>query len=266
MTRFKTRLPRTGAARAHRPGARLGLAAVALAGAGSAVAALAAAQYVPPNPVPSDKFVFTRIRYGGVYGGFGRRGSSWSHDYPRADSHLSRLLHELTTMNVELDGTNVFEIGDPEMFRHPLIYISEPGFWTMTDEQAMVLRDYVLKGGFLIFDDFERDQIENMWAQLKRALPEAELIRIESFHPIFQTFFPMDDEDIYLPHPLVPVIPVYYGVFEDNDPTKRMLAIVNHNNDLAEYWEWSDTNELSIDYTNDAYKLGINYVIYAMLH
>lgn len=230
--------------------------------------ALAAAQYAPPNPPRSDRFVFTRIRYGGAYGNgrFRRGGSSWSHDYPRADHHLSRLVYELTTTNVETEGTNVLEIGDPEMFRHPMIYISEPGFWTMSDEQAAVLREYILKGGFAIFDDFERDQLDNMWFQFKKALPEAELIRIEGVHPIFQSFFPMDDEDIYIPHPLVNVMPVYYGVFEDNDPSKRMYAIVNHNNDIAEYWEWSDTEELSIDFTNDAYKLGINYVIYAMTH
>ena len=242
----------------------------AIAAEKAALPRSAPAQYVPPNPLPSDRFVFTRIRYGGGgYGGYGRfrrGGSSWSHDYPRGDYNLSRLLHELTTMNVELEGTNVLEIGDPEMFRHPMIYISEPGFWTMTDEQAGILREYVLKGGFLIFDDFEGYQIENMWHQLQKALPEAELVRIEGVHPIFQTFFPMGDEEIYIPHPLVNVIPVYYGVFEDNDPTKRMYAIVNHNNDIAEYWEWSGTSELPIDYTNDAYKLGINYVIYAMTH
>jgi hypothetical protein len=245
--------------------ASLLVAAVVLLCAGGASTA---AQYALPNPPRSDRFVFTRIRYGDGYGDgrFRRGGSSWSHDYPRADRHLSRLVHALTTTNVETEGTNVLEIGDPKMFRHPMIYISEPGFWTMSDDQAAVLRDYILKGGFLIFDDFERNQIDNMWAQLKKALPEAELIRIEGVHPIFQSFFPMDDEDIYIPHPLVAVTPVYYGVFEDNDPSKRMYAIVNHNNDIAEYWEWSDTAELSIDYTNDAYKLGINYIIYAMTH
>ena len=241
---------------------------VALTTALSAAGWGTAMQYVPPNPPHSDRFVFTRIRYESGYGAgsFRRGGSSWSHDYPRADLHLSRLVSELTTMNVETAGTNVLEIGDPEMFRHPMIYISEPGFWSMSDEQAAVLREYILKGGFVIFDDFERNQIDNMWFQLKRALPEAELVRIEGVHPVFQSFFPMDDDDIYMPHPLVNVMPVYYGVFVDNDPSKRMYAIVNHNNDIAEYWEWSDTNELSIDYTNDAYKLGINYVVYAMTH
>jgi hypothetical protein len=240
----------------------LSIAALALLGGAGAVTA---AQYLSPNPPYGGRFVFTRIRYGGEYG-FRRGGSSWSHDYPRGDRNLSRLVHELTTAEVELRGTNVLEIGDPEMFRHPMIYISEPGFWYMDDEQARVLRDYILKGGFVIFDDFEHNQIDNMWMQFRKAMPEAELIRIEGVHPIFQAFLPMADDEIYIPHPLVNVIPTYYGVFEDNDPTKRMYAIVNHDNDIAEYWEWSDTGELSIDYTNDAYKLGLNYVIYAMLH
>lgn len=221
-----------------------------------------AGQRLPANPPYRARLVFTRIRYPGRFGGFGRGGSAWSHDYPRGDRHLARILHEVTTIPVEVSGTNVLEIGDPELFRYPVAYISEPGFWTMTDEQAAELREYVLKGGFLIFDDFERDQLDNMFAQLRRALPAARLIRLEVDHPIFQSFYEMDD--IYFPHPLVPVMPVYYGVFEDNDPDRRMLAIVNHNNDIAEYWEWSDRAYLPIDYTNDAYKLGVNYMVHAM--
>ena len=62
------------------------------------------------------------------------------------------------------------------------------------------------------------------------------------------------------------VIPVYYALFEDNDPRKRMLAIINHNNDIAEYWEWSAESWFPVDITNDAYKLGINYITYAMTH
>ena len=66
-----------------------------------------------------------------------------------------------------------------------------------------------------------------------------------------------------VPHPLVRVTPVYYGYFENNDPRDRMIAIVNYNNDLAEYWEFSDTGMFALDFTNDAYKLAVNYVIYA---
>ncbi len=218
------------------------------------------------NPEYRGRFVFTRIRYGpsDLEWGFRWGGARWSHDYPRADRHLSRLLSELTTIAVELGGTNVLELDDPELFQHPVAYISEPGFWTMSDSEAVRLREYVLKGGFLIFDDFENEQWENLEAQLRRVLPEYRPIPIDVRHPIFHSFFDM--ETIDFPHPLVDVMPTYYGVFEDNDPSGRMLAIVNYNNDIAEYWEWSDTAWLPNDITNEAYKLGVNYTIYALTH
>jgi hypothetical protein len=61
-------------------------------------------------------------------------------------------------------------------------------------------------------------------------------------------------------------VPGYYGVFEDNDPTKRMMALVNHNADIAEYWEYSDRGLFPVDLTNDAYKLGVNYFVYGLTH
>jgi hypothetical protein len=134
----------------------------------------------------------------------------------------------------------------------------------MSDSEALLLRQYVLKGGFLIFDDFENEQWDNLEAQLRRVLPEHRPIPIDVDHPIFHSFFDM--ETIDFPHPLVNVMPTYYGLFEDNDPSARMLAIVNYNNDIAEYWEWSDTGWLSINITNEAYKLGVNYMIYALTH
>ncbi len=216
------------------------------------------------NPGYDGKFVFTRIRYGSPMRGF-RRGGSWAHDYPRADFHLSRLLDELTSMHAEVDGTNVLVLDDPNLFRYPVAYISEPGYWTMSDAEAEGLRSYVMKGGFLIFDDFEHQrEWGNLEAQLRRVFPEYRPIQIEIDHPIFHSFFEM--KTIYFPHPLVNVMPTYYGLFENNDPTQRMLAIINYNNDIAEYWEWSDTGWLPIGFTNEAYKLGINYIVYALTH
>lgn len=218
------------------------------------------------NPTYTGRFVFTRIRYGPPQGalGFRWRGATWRHDYPRADWHLSQLLRELTTIPVELEGTNVYVLDDPELFRHPVAYISEPGFWTMSDAEARRLREYVLKGGFLIFDDFENEQWDNLQAQLQRVLPEYDPILLDIRHPIFHSFFQM--QEIYFPHPLVNVTPSYYGLFEDNDPRKRMLAIINYNNDIAEYWEWSETGWWPVDTTNEAYKLGVNYIMYALTH
>ena len=73
-----------------------------------------------------------------------------------------------------------------------------------------------------------------------------------------------DMESLNLPHPSVNVTPGFYGVHLDNDPSKRLVAIVNHNSDIAEYWEWSGTGMLPVDTTNDAYKLGVNYMIYGL--
>ncbi|MQA92925.1 MAG: DUF4159 domain-containing protein, partial [Gemmatimonas sp.] len=111
---------------------------------------------------------------------------------------------------------------------------------------------------------FELGQWNNMAAQVQRALPEYEWFEIDDTHPIFRSFFLV--RDIYIPHPLVAVTPVYQAIFEDNDPSKRIMVLANHNSDLAEYWEWSGDGVFGMNPTNDAYRLGVNYIIYAMMH
>jgi hypothetical protein len=209
-----------------------------------------------------SRFAFTRIRYSS---GWNRGGGSWAHDYPRADLHLPRILDDLTNMRPRLDGSNVYELDDPEIFLNPVIYISEPGFWTIRDSEAANLRKYLLKGGFVIFDDFEGpEQWDNMRRQMARALPDHRFIEIDVRHPIFHSFFEMKTIDF--PHPLVNVTPSYYAMFEHNDPSRRMIALANYNNDLAEYWEWSATGMFPVNFTSEAYKLGVNYIVYAMTH
>jgi hypothetical protein len=213
--------------------------------------------------LPYDsRFAFTRIRYSSGWG-WGR--GSWAHDYPRADRHLPRILDDLTTIRPQLDGSNVFDLDDPEIFLNPVIYVSEPGFWTMNEREARNLREYLLKGGFVIFDDFEGEQQwSNMARQMTRAMPEYRFIQIDVTHPIFHSFFEMQTIDF--PHPLVDVRPSYFAMFEHNDPAGRMIALANYNNDLAEYWEWSATGMFPVTFTSEAYKLGVNYVVYAMTH
>jgi hypothetical protein len=214
------------------------------------------------NPDYDSRFVFSRIRYGG--GGF-FGGDSWAHDYPQADQHLPRLLEDITALDPQLDVSNVFVLDDPEVFNNPIIYVSEPGFWRIRDSEAVNLRQYLLKGGFIIFDDFEGPQHwNNMAAQMARAVPELRWVEIDVSHPIFHSFFELQSIDA--PHPSVRVTPAYYAMYLDNDPNKRMVALANHNSDLAEYWEWSATGMFPVDFTSEAYKLGINYIIYAMTH
>ena len=209
-----------------------------------------------------SRFAFTRIRYGS---GFGRFGGSWAHDYPRADEHLPKILAELSTMTPHVEGSNVFDLEDEAIFHNPILYISEPGFWTVSDRGAANLRAHLLKGGFLIFDDFEeRAQWDNMARQMAQVLPDHRWVEIDVTHPIFHSFFEMKRIDY--PHPTVNVIPSYFVMFEDNDPTRRIVVLANYNNDLAEYWEWSGTGLFPVDTTNEAYKLGVNYIVYGMTH
>ena len=209
------------------------------------------------NPPYDGRLAFTRIRYEGW-------SSAWNHDYPYADRHLALILNELTSIRPNLEASNILDLEDPEIFRQPILYIWEPGFWDISERGAANLRNYMLKGGFVIFDDFEAGQWDNFEAQFRAALPEAEFMPLDLSHPIYHVFFSMDQ--LNLPHPSVQVVPGYYAVFEDNDPTKRMMALVNHNADIAEYWEFSDRGLFPVDLTNDAYKLGVNYFVYALTH
>lgn len=221
--------------------------------------------------VPYDgRFAFVRLRftpyrtsYGGGGGYFGGINYWWDHDYPRADQHFTTILRELTLIGTS-PGSNILAIGSAELFRYPMGYVSEPGWWTMTDAEAENLRAYLLKGGFLIFDDFTGDaQLANFEDQLRRVLPEARLVPLDVTHEIFQSFFEIASLDVGRPYG---EDPVFYGVFEDNDPGKRLMLIANYNNDIGESWEWSDTGFIPVDITNEAYKLGINYLVYAMTH
>jgi hypothetical protein len=211
----------------------------------------------------NGKFTFTRLRYSGR--GFGWGSNAWNHDYPQADMHLPKILEALTAIEPNLDASNILDLEDPEIFKNPVLYMWEPGGWRITDEGAKNLRHYMLKGGFVVFDDFEDDQWYNFEAQFLVAMPEARFIEIDRSHTLFHSFFELGD--LNLPHPDAGHgAPTFLGVFEDNDPSKRMMALVCYNSDVAEYWEYSATDTFPVDTTNDAYKLGINYMVYALMH
>lgn len=229
--------------------------------------------FAEAEAVPYDgRFTFLRLRYrmGGFGGGgdFGRRGlPPWAHDYPRAERNFSKILGEITAIR-PFDGPTggrILDLGDPELFKYPVAYMSEPGFWTMTDEEAEALRAYITKGGFLIFDDFRGRHWYNFEEQLRRVLPDARPVMLDATHPIFHAFFEIDSLAFVQFYGRGDQ-PEFYGVFEENDPARRLLAIANYNNDIGEFWEYSDTGFAPIELSNEAYKLGVNYVVYGMTH
>jgi len=223
------------------------------------------------NNVPYDgHFIYTRYRFTPTRIGWPRDGAfnadyQWDHDYPRADHHFPTIIDELTTIHARRTESNIFAATDTAFFKFPFAYFCEPGYWSLNDEEAKSLRAYLLKGGFLIVDDFRGGYaFQNFIDVLHKVLPDAQPIELTSGHPIFHSFFEIDSLPRIPPYGLGPSR--YFGIFEDNDPAKRMMMIVNYENDISESWEWSDQGFIPIDLTNEDYKLGVNYLVYAMTH
>ena len=243
---------------------------VILAGLLPAVADFGQPPDLPYENVPYDgRFTVNRLRFNPARSWPGDYAwgldLGWNHDYPRADIHFAKILQATTRLDVATEGTNILALDDPELMRYPVAYLCEPGHWALSDAEARGLHDYLLKGGFVIIDDFRGRHWDTFVAGLRRVLPDAQLFPLEGTNPIFDVFFRIDPSTI--PHPYAaPGPPAYYGVFEDNDPSRRLMLVANYNSDIAEYWEWSDTGLVPIDLSNEAYKLGVNYIVYGMTH
>ena len=214
---------------------------------------------VEPNVAYDGKFTFVRLRYEE------RRSAGWSYDYPAMERHFMKAIKEITTINPWVDGSNIHNLDDPELHKFPIAYLSEPGYWVMSDAEAKGLREYLLKGGFLIVDDFMGREWYNFEEQMLRVLPGAQIVPMDVSHPIFDSFFRIKDIDGIL-HPMYGLKPSYYGIYENNDPSQRLMVVANFDNDVPEYWEWSGQGMFPFDTSNEAYKLGVNYVIYAATH
>ncbi len=222
--------------------------------------------------VPYDgRFTFVRLSFTPGAGGdawWGRRGRGqlwWDHDWPTAERNLMQLVRELTSIYPYLDGSQILGADDPELHKYPVAYVSEPGYWTVNEAEAEGLRNYLLKGGFLIFDDFSGPyEFLNLQQCMAQVLPNVRIVPLDVSHPVFHSFFSLDT--LNFTHPYEGVESEFWGIHEDNDPEKRLMAIINYNNDIGELWEFSATGWFPVPLTNDAYKLGINYIVYAMTH
>lgn len=251
---------------------RPGIVGTAVVAAVALLAGVApAASLAQTDPEYDGRYSFVRVRFGdsdrlGSRGsfGFGRREPFWKHDHPRSDRNFTQIVNETTT--IDAGPHRVLSFDDPEIFNHPIAYIVEVGYWRPSRGEAEAMGEYLKKGGFLIVDDFRGPQLRVFEEIVAYALPGLRFQEIPDDHEIWDAFFRIPD-----PHALVPptfrqYTPVYLALFEDNDPSKRIMAVLNYNNDIAEYWEYSDRGYLPIDLSNEAYKFGVNYLVYALTH
>ena len=140
----------------------------------------------------------------------------------------------------------------------------------MTGVQTCALPIYLQKGGFVIFDDFRDDFRNNTgWSNfvtmMNRVMPKARFLDLDPSFPIFHSFYQIASFNV-IPQAYDRGKPQLRGLFEDNDPAKRMLAMINFDTDVSDYWEFSGSGFRPIAEGNEAYKLGVNYILYSMTH
>lgn len=217
--------------------------------------------FMEPNVPYDGRFTFVRLRYTQGYR------MAWSADYPQMERNFMSILGELSTLNLHKNESNVHTLDDPELFKYPVAYLTEPGYWMPTEEEAAGLRNWIAKGGFLIVDDFYFERQWSVFEQsMKMVLPEGRIVPMALSHPIFNTFFHIKTLE-GMTHPASSQAKAeYLGIFENNDPTQRLQVIINYNNDIGDYMEWSGGGWYPVNLSNDAYKFATNYVVYGLTH
>ncbi len=237
--------------------------------------------WTPPdfrgNPAYDGRFTFARIKYRGYMHWSGAEGPGWSHDYPNADEHLVKILKEVTTMKPYVPkkgmvGGVIVALDDPELFKYPVAYFSEPGGWMPNEKEVLGMRNYLMKGGFVIFDDFGGPQDWNTTLlQMRRALPDIRPVQLTGKEPIFDSFFKIDLKVVERQclanrRACYRGVPQWWGWYENGDPKRRLMAIGALNSDIGEFWQWSGTGFAAVDQSNEVFKLGVNFMIYALTH
>lgn len=214
---------------------------------------------IQQNDPPPTELVVARWRFN-TNGRIGHTG--WTHNYPYSEQHLNQLLSETTRVDVDRMSYRIVELGSDEVFDYPFAYVSEPGEMDMTDAELENFREYIDRGGFVVVDDFDGDHIYNLSEQIRKAFPDRELVPIGVHHPAFHSFYDTESLEIFAPY-VTGGRPGYYGLL-NKDGGLALIALWN--NDLANFWDWIDDGRYPLEPSTEAFRMGINFVVYAMTH
>jgi hypothetical protein len=239
----------------------------------------------PSFEVPSDwkadgEFAFARLMYppgplDGYYPRFQgdwRRGLSlWTQDYPRADRHFSRALQRLTRLSVRSVEQPVMLEDGNEAFNWPWLYAVQVGEWGLNEDEARVMREYLLRGGFFMADDFHGvDEWNEFEKRIKFVFPDRPIVEIDDKDPIFHTVYDLDDK-IQVPgqahlrqgYKNNGIGAHWRGIYDDKG---RVMVAISYNSDLGDAWEYADDPYYPEKFSGLAIRIGVNYVMYAMTH
>lgn len=215
------------------------------------------------------EFTFARLQY--ESDGW----SGWTTDYPKADEQFLLGMRQWVRSGLDLSDEPVSVAMDrPELFRHPFLYVVEPGQMELSAEDALALREYLLRGGFLLLDDFWGEyEWEHVVRQLLLVFPDRSLQPLSLDHPVFHCYFDLT-EVVQVPnyhniiyrgrtHEKGGVRPSYWALFDEE---QRLMVFLARNSDNGDAWEWIDDPRYPLPYGLAAYKLATNLIVYAMTH
>ncbi|MBN1236911.1 MAG: DUF4159 domain-containing protein [Gammaproteobacteria bacterium] len=221
---------------------------------------------------PTSEFHFARLAYSDRSGfGGGWRGS-WTVDYPQAEYHFTQGVERLTQIDIDQQA-RIITLDDDTIFDYPWLYAVEVGRWYLSDPEAVKLREYLLRGGFLMVDDFHgTSEWAGFMESLKRVFPDRPVIDIPEGDPVLHVLYDLDQRT-QIPGiaPLMygqtyekdGVEPRWRGVYDDDG---RLMVAINHNMDLGDAWEHADDPRYPEPMTTLAYRFAVNYAVYAMTH
>ncbi len=224
----------------------------------------------PFDPTPrraGHDFYFTRA----AYSGYGWRG--WHVDYPKADRQFLIGVRRLTNLDAYALENRVL-LTDPDIGRFPFLYAVEVGYMAMGEAEVAGLRRYLLSGGFLVVDDFWGSaEWANFAHEMSRVLPGYRIEDVPLDHPVFRSFYQVD-EVVQVPNVGQGIrggptwerdgyVPAVRGIFDEE---RRLMVVINWNTDLGDAWEWAENPWYPLHFSNYAYEMGVNFIIYAMTH
>ncbi|HXE08559.1 MAG TPA: DUF4159 domain-containing protein [Acidobacteriaceae bacterium] len=221
--------------------------------------------------------------YGGFGGGYGRGrfgggygwGATWQRDYPKADRQFLMALNRLTRIN----GRSYEQVVSPDsddIFNYPFVYAVMVHTWSFNDAEAKRMREYLLKGGFLMVDDFHGTQDwEDFMRGMRQIFPDAEKFPVEDLtdkDEIFHVLYDMDDRfqvpgEQYIRSGQTYEKDGYVAKWRAiRDEHGRIMVAICHNMHLGDAWEWADDPEYPEQFSSMAFRVGLNYVMYSMTH
>jgi hypothetical protein len=221
--------------------------------------------FAESQPVPDNtELVFARVQFNTGYSGRGYvGGDGWSHDYPTAEHHILDLADRLTRIDVDQQSYVIVQLESEDIFKYPFLYFSEVGEMDLTPKETENFRRYLALGGIAMIDDF--DSPESLaWfdRQMRKVFPDRGFDEMRVEHPIFHTVFDVETAHVVPPYQYG-YPPRFYGYFDDR---QRLSMIINHNNDIGDFWEWLDQPRLPLEGTIAGVRLGINYLLFSMTH